>query len=60
MACFTEALPGGKLPAFSKGTQRSAPGAKGLRTVLKYQTVGGTRYFDAAGFPGRTVGIEGR
>jgi len=25
--------------------------------VLNYQQVGGTRYFDAAGFPGRTVGL---
>jgi hypothetical protein len=25
--------------------------------VLNYQIVGKTRYFDAAGFPGRTVGL---
>jgi hypothetical protein len=29
-----------------------------LRTVLRYQTVGAQLYFDAAGFPGRTVGLE--
>jgi len=27
-------------------------------TVLKTQSVSGTSYFDAAGFPGRTVGLE--
>jgi hypothetical protein len=37
---------------------RSAPAANGLRTVLNFQKVGTQRYFDAAGFPGRTVGIE--
>jgi hypothetical protein len=26
-------------------------------TILTYQTVGQTRYFDAAGYPGRTVGL---
>jgi hypothetical protein len=28
--------------------------------VLKYQSVGQTRYFDVAGFPGRTVGMDER
>jgi hypothetical protein len=35
----------------------SEPTAQGLRTVLETQRVGDTRYFDAAGFPGRTVGL---
>jgi hypothetical protein len=35
----------------------SAPGANGLKTILKYQTVGNTLYFDVAGFPGRTLGL---
>jgi hypothetical protein len=26
---------------------------------LKLQRVGSQRYFDAAGFPGRTVGLDG-
>jgi hypothetical protein len=26
--------------------------------VLRYQEVRGVRYFDAAGFPGRTVGLK--
>jgi hypothetical protein len=25
---------------------------------LRYQTVGTTRYFDAAGYPGRTLGLD--
>jgi hypothetical protein len=36
----------------------SEPAANGLVTVLDMQTVGTTRYFDAAGFPGRTVGLS--
>lgn len=52
-----EAMPGGSTPQTVVKILRSAPGASGLRTVLDYQLVGGTRYFDAAGFPGRTVGL---
>jgi type I phosphodiesterase/nucleotide pyrophosphatase len=52
-----EALPGGKRATVSRGWQASQPGPDGLKTVLKYQQVGSTRYFDAAGFPGRTVGL---
>ena len=32
----------------------------GLATVLIGQRVGSNRYFDAAGFEGRTVGLEER
>ena len=32
----------------------------GSCTVLVGQNVGKTRYFDAAGFPGRTVGLDER
>ena len=35
-------------------------GARGERTLLNYQVVGTTRYFDAAGFPGRTLGLDER
>jgi predicted AlkP superfamily pyrophosphatase or phosphodiesterase len=35
----------------------SKPAENGIKTVLKYQTVGRTRYFDVAGFPGRTLGL---
>lgn len=36
----------------------SPPGDSGLRTIVNMQFVGKTRYFDAAGFPGRTVGLR--
>jgi arylsulfatase A-like enzyme len=35
----------------------SPPAENGLKTILKYQTVDRTRYFDAAGFSGRTLGL---
>jgi hypothetical protein len=38
-------------------TLKSPSAANGLQTILKYQTVGKTRYFDVAGFPGRTLGL---
>jgi hypothetical protein len=47
---------GGAVPAFAHTELRSAPAANGLINVLRMQTVGATKYFDAAGFPGRTVG----
>ena len=54
---MTEALPGGVVPPSTSGTLVSAPAANGLTTTLAYQRVGATRYLDAAGFPGRTVGL---
>jgi Type I phosphodiesterase / nucleotide pyrophosphatase len=36
----------------------SKPSVNGLKTILKYQSVGATRYFDVAGFPGRTLGLN--
>ncbi len=54
---LSEAFPGGSIPASERKTQRSAPGIDGLQTILDYQLVGTTAYFDAAGFPGRTVGL---
>ena len=56
---LSEAMPGGGLtPDFVSTTIASQPAPDGLRTVLRQQKVGNTRYFDAAGFPGRTVGLE--
>jgi arylsulfatase A-like enzyme len=52
-----EALPDGAMPAVTAGALRSSASAAGLQTVVEYQQVGSTRYFDAAGFPGRTVGL---
>jgi hypothetical protein len=54
---LTEIMPGGTIPAYATKTMRSSPGAGGLRTTLNYQVVKNTRYFDAAGFSGRTVGL---
>ncbi len=45
------------VPAFEQGWLRSAPAPGGLRTLLRFQRVDDTRYFDAAGFPGRTLGL---
>jgi hypothetical protein len=55
-----EALPGGKAPSVTNWVERARPGADGLATVLMGQRVGANRYFDAAGFEGRTVGLEER
>lgn len=54
-----EALKNGTsvLPNVKQLTRTSAPAANGLQTVLQLQIVGDNMYFDAAGFPGRTVGL---
>ena len=54
----TEAMPNGATPQAYAGTIKSKPAANGLRTVLNFQRVGTQRYFDTAGFPGRTLGLE--
>lgn len=56
---LTEALANGSTPTFVRAELRSEPDAAGRVTVLAYQTVGETRYFDAAGYPGRTLGLDG-
>ena len=53
-----EALPGGANPDVKSWVERAKPGVDGLATVLMGQSVGNQRYFDAAGFEGRTVGLE--
>jgi hypothetical protein len=55
-----EALPGGTSPTVENFIERSQPGADGLVTILIGQRVGTDRYFEAAGFPGRTVGLSER
>jgi hypothetical protein len=55
-----EALPGGAEPNCAAGAVLAEAGANGLATVLRYQQVGNARYFSAAGFAGRTVGIADR
>jgi predicted AlkP superfamily pyrophosphatase or phosphodiesterase len=55
---MTEAMPNGATPQAYAGSIKSKPSATGLRTVLNFQRVGTQRYFDTAGFPGRTLGLE--
>jgi arylsulfatase A-like enzyme len=54
-----EAMPNGQMPRVETHTLQSAPAANGLRTILNFQQIGTTKYFDAAGFAGRTVGLTG-
>jgi Type I phosphodiesterase / nucleotide pyrophosphatase len=54
---LAEALPNGAIPQVTSRVVISEPAPNGLSTVLNMQAVGETRYFDAAGFPGRTVGL---
>ncbi|WP_022723382.1 alkaline phosphatase family protein [Rhodopseudomonas sp. B29] len=54
---MTEALPNGAVPEATKETVKSEE-AEGLSTVLNLQRVGTQRYFDTAGFPGRTLGLD--
>jgi type I phosphodiesterase/nucleotide pyrophosphatase len=54
----SEAMPNGVTPRAFLGTTKSQPSANGLQTILKSQRVGAQRYFDVAGFPGRTLGLE--
>ncbi|WP_430910682.1 alkaline phosphatase family protein [Methylobacterium sp. sgz302541] len=53
-----EALPGGAMPEWRRERRASEPSATGLRTVLDVQSLGAAAYFDAAGIPGRTLGLS--
>ena len=48
----------GAMPEVKSKTLISEPAANGLRTVVDMQTVGDSRYFDAGGFIGRTLGLS--
>ena len=53
-----EALVGGpENTPFESGIKDSEVNTAGMKTRLRYQQVGETLYFDAAGFEGRTVGL---
>jgi arylsulfatase A-like enzyme len=55
---LTEALLGGTDSVKFQSQVLESPVAKnGLKTILKYQILEGWRYLDAAGFPGRTLGM---
>jgi predicted AlkP superfamily pyrophosphatase or phosphodiesterase len=55
---MSEAMPNGIVSKFADGTISSKPDPNGLQTVVKFQRVLSQRYFDVAGFPGRTLGLE--
>lgn len=55
---MAEALPGGRTPKLGRETVRSPRGESGLRMSLNVQTAGEARYYDAAGYPGRVVGLR--
>jgi arylsulfatase A-like enzyme len=55
---LSEAMPNGAMPRAIPIVERSEPDASGRVTVVLTQTVGATRYFDAAGYPGRTLGLS--
>ena len=55
---MSEALPNGITPKAFDGKLVSKPAANGLQTIVKYQRVLSQRYFDAAGFAGRSVGLD--
>jgi hypothetical protein len=55
---LSESLPNGAVPEVTSRVMTSETAPNGLVTALNMQMVGETRYFDAAGFPGRTVGLS--
>jgi hypothetical protein len=55
---LSETTPNGAMPDVASRVVASDPAPNGLVTVLDMQTVGAVKYFDAAGFPGRTVGLS--
>jgi arylsulfatase A-like enzyme len=54
-----EAMPNGDgaIPEYKREIRRSAADSLGHVTEARVQSVGTTLYFDAAGFPGRTLGL---
>jgi hypothetical protein len=54
---LTEAMANGAVPTARSAVVRSEPDAAGHVTVVLTQTVDRTVYFDAAGYPGRTLGL---
>jgi arylsulfatase A-like enzyme len=55
---ISEAFRGGAQVRSSRSVLRSRPAANGFVTVLNRQSVGATPYYDAAGMPGRVVGLR--
>jgi len=55
---LSESLKGGATMSASTRVVRSQPAANGFQTVLNLQALGAETYFDAAGAPGRTLGLR--
>jgi arylsulfatase A-like enzyme len=55
---MSEALKDGGPTAFTRASKSSTPAAGGFITRLDYQEAGGETYFDAAGMPGRVLGLK--
>ena len=55
---MAEAFTGGTEPKAESIILKSKPGPDGQVTILKMQKVGETKYFDTAGFKGRTLGLD--
>jgi hypothetical protein len=55
---MSEALVGGAVLPVTTKIVRSTPAANGFVTLVDEQEAGGEPYFDAAGDPGRTVGLK--
>jgi arylsulfatase A-like enzyme len=55
---MSEALKNGKPVASTARIVRGAPAANGFVTVLNLQEADGRPYYDAAGMPGRVVGLK--
>jgi arylsulfatase A-like enzyme len=56
---LNEALQGGpENVSFETKSMKSEPASNGEVTRLNYQQVGKTKYFDVAGFAGRSVGLD--
>jgi len=56
---LAEALRDGTPPQAAQAfSEASAPAANGFTTVLEGQAYAGRRYYDAAGMPGRTLGLK--
>ena len=55
---MSEAFTGGTEPKVESIVKKSLPSPDGLVTILKMQQVGDVKYFDTAGFKGRTLGLD--
>jgi hypothetical protein len=55
---MSEALKGGTEPKVETTILKSAPSPEGLVTELRMQKFGNVKYLDAAGFKGRTLGLD--